>query len=114
MNSDDLRQRIERDRAQAQRARREFMRWVLLMTIDYWRPADATLSSLLSVVKGEYNDATEMEVRRELDYLSERHVVSTRIDPLGQVRARLERHGIDIVQYTVDCEPGIARPPFGG
>jgi hypothetical protein len=25
--------------------------------------------------------------------------------------AELTHHGVDIVEYTVDCFPGIARPP---
>jgi len=24
--------------------------------------------------------------------------------------AELTRHGVDVVEYTVECEPGIARP----
>ena len=24
--------------------------------------------------------------------------------------ARLARHGVDVSEYTVDCEPGVARP----
>lgn len=107
MTPDDLRLR-------AQRQRREFMRWILLLTMELSRPAPATLSMLHGVVMGEYPDATDLEVRRELDYLRERDLVEVHTDPIGQVRASLQRHGIDIVQYTVDCEPGIARPPAGG
>lgn len=104
MTPDDLRLR-------AQRQRREFMRWILLLTMDLSRPAPATLSMLHGVVVGEYPDATEVEIRRELDYLQERDLVEVKTDPLGQVRASLQRFGIDIVEYTVPCEPGIARPP---
>lgn len=25
--------------------------------------------------------------------------------------AELTRYGVDIVEYTIGCEPGIARPP---
>ncbi len=97
----------------AQRARREFMRWVLLLTANLNRPAESTLRMLLGVVQAEYPDATDLEVRRELDYLEERHLLSIRTDPLGQIRVKLERSGIDIVERTVDCDPGIARPPAG-
>jgi hypothetical protein len=54
-----------------------------------------------------------MEVKRELDYMKSRDLVSLRTNPLGHVHAKLERYGIDIVEYTVDCEPGIARPSAG-
>lgn len=95
----------------AERERRGFMRWIILMTADLWRPAPATARSLLGVVQGEFADATDLEVRRHLDYLGERGLVTVRTDPLGQVRVELTRYGIDVVEYTVDVDPGITRPP---
>lgn len=90
------------------------MRWLLLMTMNIARPSEVTLPMLRGVLAGVYADTTEMEIRRELDYLAERKLVSVQTDPLGQVRAKLERYGIDIAEYTVDCAPGIARPsPVG-
>ena len=97
----------------AQRARRETMRWLLLLTMNIARPSDATIRMMRGVISATYPDVTEMEVRRELDYLESRELISLRTDPLGQVRAKLERFGIDMVEYTVDCEPGIARPSAG-
>lgn len=95
----------------AHAARRELMRWIILQTTDLWRPAPATLRSLVSVIQGEFPDATDMEVRRHLDYLEERNLISVHTDPLGQVRVELRRYGIDVVEYTVPVEPGIGRPP---
>lgn len=95
----------------AMAARRELMRWIILQTTDLWRPAPATLRSLVSVLQGEFPDATDMEVRRHLDYLEERNLISVHTDPLGQVRVELRRYGIDVVEYTVPVEPGIGRPP---
>lgn len=97
----------------AQAARRELMRWILLQTTDLWRPAAATLRSLVVVVQGEFPDATELEVRRHLDYLEERTLIAVHTDPLGQVRVELRRYGIDVVEYTVPVEPGIGRPARG-
>ena len=111
MNEDTLRQRIELDRAQATRDRSAFMRWIVLLAMNINRPTHSTLRFLLQVVRGEYDDATEMQVRRELDYLESRDLVKVFTDPLGQVSAELTRFGIDIAEYTVDVEPGIARPP---
>lgn len=99
--------------AQADAARRGFIRWIVLQTIDLWRPAPATLHSLVRVVQGEFADATELELRRHLDYLEERDLIAVHTDPLGQVRAELKRFGIDVVEYTVDVDAGIARPPKG-
>lgn len=103
MNSEDL-------RLMAVRARRETMRWLLLLTMNIARPAEANLGMLRTVMAGEYPDVTEMEVRRELDYLEGRELITLHTDPLGRVSAKLERYGIDILEYTVDCDPGISRP----
>lgn len=111
MNEDVIRQRIALESAQSDRERREFMRWVLLLAMNINRPTHSTLRFLQQVVRGEYADATEMQVRRELDYLESRDLVKVFTDPLGQVSADLTRYGIDIAEYTVPVEPGIARPP---
>lgn len=95
---------------QAARARREFMRWVLLLAANINRPVHSTQRFLLQVVQGEYPDATELEVRRELDYLESRGLVKIKTDPLGQISVDLQRYGIDLVEYTVECDAGIMRP----
>jgi hypothetical protein len=97
----------------AVRARRETMRWLLLLTMNIARPAEAHLGMLRTVMAGEYPDVTEMEVRRELDYLQGRNLITLHTDPLNRVSAKLERYGIDILEYTVDCEAGISRPRAG-
>jgi hypothetical protein len=63
-----------------------------------------------SCVQGEYGDATPLELRRELDYLSDRKLVELRKEPTGRWFADLTRYGVDICEYNIDCEPGIARP----
>ena len=65
---------------------------------------------MLSVAQSEYPDATALELRRELDYLHGRELVRVDKQPSGKWRAELTRHGVDVAEYTVDCEPGIARP----
>jgi hypothetical protein len=97
----------------SERARHETLRWLLLLTLNIARPNEAGLGMLRSVMVGVYKDATELEVRRELDYLLARNLISLRTDQLGAVFARLERYGMDVVEYMVDCEPGIARPQAG-
>ncbi len=106
MNEDEL-------RLLASRARHETLRWLLLLTLNIARPNEASLAMLRSVVTGVYKDATELEIKRELDYLHGRDLVTVRQDPLGLVFAKIERFGVDIVEYTVACEPGIARPQAG-
>ena len=100
-------------RLQVARARRETMRWLLLVTMNVARPAPASVGMLLTVLRGEYPDATDLEIRRELDYLESRELISLHTDPLGHTTAKMERYGIDVHDYTVECDPGIARPKAG-
>ena len=93
------------------KVRRESMRWNLLNTLNKARPYTSNEQFLLEVMRAIYPDATALEIRRELDYLESRDLVKVFTDPLGQVSADLTRYGIDIAEYTVPVEPGIARPP---
>jgi len=92
------------------RARREQIRWFLLVTLNVARPAGAPNLLLLSVIQATYEDATEQEIRRELDYLADRELVKIDKDPLDRWRCDLTRIGVDLVEYTIPVEPGIARP----
>lgn len=88
------------------------VRWVLLLTLNNARPRGAGPGVLLSTIHGAlYPDATLLEVRRELDYLRDRRLVELDESPAGTWLARLTRHGVDLAEYTIDCGPGIARPP---
>lgn len=93
-----------------QKLRREQVRWVLLLALNNARPIGAVETILLGVVHGVYPDATALEVRRELDYLASRRLVAIDKSPAGPWRVSLTRLGVDIAEYTIDCEPGIARP----
>lgn len=92
------------------RVRREYLRWVLMLTLNNARPMGCHDSTALITVQGVYPDATELEVRRELDYLAERELITLDKRPDGSWFGKLNRLGVDLVEYTVDCEPGIARP----
>lgn len=91
--------------------RREFMRWVLLLGLYNGRPYGAWEGVLLSIVQGVYPDATKQEVRVNLDYIADRRLVDLTKNPDGRWEAELNNHGVDMVEYTIDCYPGIARPP---
>lgn len=90
--------------------RREALRWLILLTLNNARPIGAYEGPVLSVAQSEYPDATPLELRRELDYLSDRELIGLKKEPSGRWFADLTRHGIDVAEYTVDVEPGIARP----
>lgn len=92
------------------RTRRENLRWLILMTLNHARPLGAFEELVLSVVQSIYPDASALELRRELGYLSERELLDLDRHPTGRWHAELTRHGIDVAEYTVECEAGIARP----
>lgn len=91
--------------------RREHIRWILLRALDNARPNGTNEIVLLQTIQGIYVDATQQEIRRELDYLENRELVEIRERHTGTWFAELQRYGIDVVEYTVECEAGIARPP---
>lgn len=92
------------------RTRRESMRWYLLLTLNNSRPVDPHEALVLSTIQGIYPDATQHEVRRELDYLKDRSLVTLDKQPSGVWIAGLTHYGVDIAEYTIPCNPGIARP----
>lgn len=98
--------------AQMQRARREAIRWYLLVSLHVARPAGAPVPLLRSVVQATYEDATEHELRRELDYLVDRKLIEVEKSPTDQWHCEINRLGTDLVEYTIPCEPGIARPKY--
>jgi hypothetical protein len=92
------------------KTRRESLRWLILLTLNNARPIGAFEEVVLTVAQSVYPDATALELRRELDYLHDRDLVTLDKQPSGRWHAELSRYGVDIAEYTVDCQPGIARP----
>lgn len=94
------------------KVRREAIRWHLLTIANIARPQGIYTEAMLPVIQAVYVDATHLEVRRQLDYLEERECVRIKRDPTDRWYVELTRWGVDIVEYTVDCQPGISRPPM--
>ncbi|MBH2032404.1 MAG: hypothetical protein I8H73_06090 [Pseudomonadales bacterium] len=94
----------------APKARRESMRWNTLLILNNARPVGAHEALVLSTLQCVYPDATPLELRRELEYLSARNLIELKKDPSGHWMAELTHYGIDIAEYTIECHPGIARP----
>ena len=92
------------------KVRRESIRWMILLTLNNARPVGAYEELVLTTIQGVYLDATALEVRRELEYLGDRNLVKLTKEPSGRWFSELTRYGVDIAEYTIDCEPGIARP----
>lgn len=90
--------------------RRETMRWNILLILNNGRPNPTYEGLVLSTMQVIFADATALEVRREMDYLDERALIKVRREPSGNWFCELTRDGVDVVEYTVDCDAGISRP----
>jgi hypothetical protein len=92
-----------------ERARREEMRWLILRALYAAQPLGTSEVIIRNALEPIIPDATELEIRKEIDYLEERGLAKAeRNRPVWL--AKINRYGIDVVEYTVDCKPGIARP----
>lgn len=91
-------------------ARRFEMRWLILRTLHAAQPSGLSEVMIRNVIEPVILDVTCNDIRRELDYLAERELVTLTYRESPVWRAKINNHGIDIVEYTVDCRPGIARP----
>ena len=92
------------------KVRRESLRWYILLTLNTSRPVDPHEAVVLSTIQGIYPDATQLELRRELDYLADRSLVTLNKSPSGTWICVLTHIGVDIAEYTIECRAGIARP----
>ena len=94
-----------------EKSRRETLRWLILLTLNAARPLGASETVMMDTVRHVIPDSTHRELRNELDYLAERELLHLDGRNSPQWRAKLTRFGTDVAEYTVDCDPGIARPP---
>ncbi|OTG68296.1 hypothetical protein B9T25_06335 [Acinetobacter sp. ANC 4470] len=92
------------------KARRENMRWLLLNALNNARPLGAMDVLLLTVVHAIHPDATARELHTELEYLESKDLIDIERQPTGHWHSKLNALGIDVVEYTVNCPAGIARP----
>ena len=91
------------------------VRWEILRTLDVGGHLGATETMLLSVVGAAFITADRQLVRDEMHYLEDRKLISVERHEIDPWRAVLTRHGRDLVDYQIPCEPGIRRPPpIGG
>ena len=92
------------------KSRRESMRWHIMNALDKARPIGALDVLLLDVMRSIYPDTTANEIHQQLDYLEQRQLVKVERQPVGNWHSCLTSLGVDVVEYTVDCHAGIARP----
>jgi len=93
-----------------EKSRRETARWRILVALNAARPGGAYEGLILSILVDCDLLSTPSEVRRELDYLRDRKLIEIDGEDSGRWYAHLTRCGVDLVEYTIPCDPGIARP----
>lgn len=93
-----------------EKARRESIRWHILVALNSGRPEPVAEALVLSAIQAIPVQCTALELRREMDYLADRELVALKRLEGAPWLADLTRHGVDVVEYTVECDPGIARP----
>ena len=93
-----------------ERARREEPRWLILSALNAARPVGAPETIVKNAVETVILDVTALEIRNQLDYLAERNLITIAHRDGPVWFAKINNHGMDIVEYTIDVHPGIARP----
>ena len=87
-------------------------RWSILQTLHCGGHLGATEPMIMAVlVEIVPTQARQAALRDQLVYLERRKLVRIERSEVRPWRATLTRHGIDLVEYQIECEPGIARPP---
>ena len=94
-----------------QKAQREQARWRILRILDAGRPLPVSETTILLALNDAKLNLTAQSLRRELDYLDDRKLVRLQDQNTPFWSAELTHYGVDVVEYTVDVLPGIARPP---
>lgn len=92
-------------------ARAPIIRWRILAITQAGRPVSVHESVYLDIFNQLGLAVTQLELRRELDYLRDRGLLEVEGEGTLAWRASLTHHGVDVVEYSVACYPGIARPP---
>ncbi len=93
-----------------ERTRRESIRWHIMVAVNSGRPEPVAEPLILSAIQSIPIECTALELRRELDYLADRKLVDLqRLEGVPWI-AGLTRYGVDVVEYTLPVDPGIARP----
>ena len=93
-----------------EKLRRENIRWQILAAVNAGAPYPVAEPLILSAIQSIPIECTALELRRQLDYLEDRKLVTLERHEGAPWTASLTRHGTDVVDYTIAVEPGIARP----
>jgi hypothetical protein len=89
---------------------REEMRGKILQALYLGQPFGLNETVIQAVMNDIFTVATEMEVRKEMDYLEKRGLIEIGDRHRPTWFAKLTRDGVDVFERTVSCDPGIRLP----
>lgn len=92
-----------------ERARREHLRWEILSAVQQRRPEGINESILASALRGEFN-LQGSELRCELDYLSDKELLTIADQRATSWLVSLTPYGIDVLDYCAPAPVGVRRP----
>jgi hypothetical protein len=98
------------DGIDVEQKRREEARWRILRILDAGRPIGVSEHIVWRALTDIKLPFSMNDVRREMEYLRERGLITIEGEDSDTWFGKLTRDGIDLVEYTVPIEPGIARP----
>ncbi len=90
---------------------REEMRGKILEILHLGQPFGLNEPVIQAAMNDIFNEmVTEIEVRKEMDYLEERGLITIGGRHRPDWFAKLTRDGVDVFERTVPCDPGIQLP----
>ncbi len=89
---------------------REEARWRMLRVLDAGRPIAVSENIVWRVLHDVRLPMSITGVRREFDYLRNLGLIEIESELSETWFAKLTARGVDIVEYTLDAPPGVARP----
>ena len=93
-----------------QRTLTETIRWNVLVAANSARPAPVSETLVLSMIQAIPIECDATQLRREFDYLEGRGLISVKRLEVAPWLIGLSWEGVDLVDYTAESVPGIARP----
>lgn len=93
-----------------EKAQREETRWRIMRILDAGRPLAVSETVIFRALSDASLPVSPNMLRRELDYLRDKGVLSLSGEDGPVWNAELTGDGVDIVEYSVPAPAGVARP----
>ncbi len=98
------------DAVDIEQRQREEARWRVLRVLDAGRPIAVSEQIIWRVLTDIKLALSLNELRRELAYLRDHHLVELEGEDAETWFAKLTADGVDVVEYNAKCPAGVARP----